>query len=291
MIKRYSRFRRGDVWFLHLPTESGDNRDNSSIQKKSRPYLIVSCEENNLNAPTFNVVPITTRNNDYLPMHVYFRYEDGTENARNQLILCEQVTTVSILDFNNPKSYFMYSFTAELMNMVDDALSRQLGLKPRVADMGVLEDIIQRLAESQKAKIEAEKEKEVTMRVEKLAELLAKKFNLPLDTTHLLNDTEYRDTELQMADRTTVQAMRQTATERRNTPLQRQAESNGQMSVTPSSKPSTRSRGKSWSEKEQRTFVEDYKRLSLEDMMTKYGLRKSSIQSSVCKFRKALGIR
>lgn len=33
MEKWYSRFRRGDVWYLHLGTETGDGNTNSSVQK------------------------------------------------------------------------------------------------------------------------------------------------------------------------------------------------------------------------------------------------------------------
>ena len=163
MDRWYSRYRRGDVWFLHLDDETGDGSRTSSVQKKSRPYLIVSCEENNLNAPTFNVVPITTRDSDHLPMHVYFRYMDGPEGGRNQLILCEQITTVSVEIFLSSKSRFMYSLSIELMNKVDEALTRQLGLKPRVADMHILERIVNELAETEAKRIEAQKEKEVNL--------------------------------------------------------------------------------------------------------------------------------
>lgn len=77
MERWYSKFKRGDVWYLHMDTESGDGIEKSSVQKKSRPYVIVSCEENNNNAPTFNVLPICTRNNDHLPMHVFSHIKMG----------------------------------------------------------------------------------------------------------------------------------------------------------------------------------------------------------------------
>lgn len=95
MNKVYSEFRRGDVWYVKLKDEFGDNQNNSSVQRKSRPYLIVSCEENNNCAPTINAVPITTRPSDHLPMHIYYDY-----NGRHQLVLCEQITTLSVIDFH-----------------------------------------------------------------------------------------------------------------------------------------------------------------------------------------------
>lgn len=323
MNKWYSRFRRGDVWFLHFDTEKGDGIYDSSVQKKSRPYLIVSCEENNLNAPTFNVIPITTRDSDHLPMHIYFRYMDGPEGGRNQLILCEQITTVSILTFNHAQSNFMYSLSVELMNKVDDALARQLGLKPRVADMTVLERIVTELADAQVKKIEAQKQQDAQLRVEKIAEMLAKKFNLELTTQELLNGTEYRDAELQLADKQTIAEMRKTAAERREPPkselqdicdevgITKQqffAESYGmaapvhleqarevakrkieeKKTAPQTDKPRQRHK---WSDEEKEQFLADYSSLSISEMSEKYGIKKSSITYNVCIFRKDLGHR
>lgn len=287
MERWYSRYRRGDVWFLHFEDGTGDGSRTSSVQKKSRPYLIVSCEENNLNAPTFNVVPITTRDSDHLPMHVYFRYMDGPEGGRNQLILCEQITTVSVEVFMSPKSKFMYSFSIELMNKVDEALTRQLGLKPRVADMHVLERIVHELAETEAKRIEALKEKEVQVRVETLAAILSKKFNLNLDTTALLNGTEYRDAEVQYADKSEVKTMRETAAERRKpeptAPKKKAAPAQVEKS---SDKPKKRHK---WSIEEKKQFLADYKKLSISQMSEKYGIKKSSVAYNACVFRKEVG--
>lgn len=274
MQKWYSRFNRGDVWFLHLPSENGDGLAKSSVQKKSRPYLIVSCEENNLNSPTFNVIPITSRDNDNLPMHVYFRYGDGTADARNQLILCEQVTTVDITVFNNQRSYFMYRMSVELMNKVDETLTKQLGLKPRVADMKVLERIVTELAEKQYAEIAAAKERDATMRMEKLAEYLAKTFGINLDTSALINETEYRDEELRSVKKEVVKTMRDTAKERKTAP-----------------KSSIRAKGKTWTETQKRGFLIEYESLPLDKVMAKYNMTKSSVQTCAYKFRKEFGIK
>ena len=287
MDRWYSRYRRGDVWFLHFDDETGDGSRTSSVQKKSRPYLIVSCEENNLNAPIFNVIPITTRDSDHLPMHVYFRYMDGPEGGRNQIILCEQITTVSIEVFRSSKSRFLYSFSIEMMNKVDEALTRQLGLKPRIADMHVLERIVNELAETEAKRIAAMKEKEVQMRVEALAASLIKKFNLKLDTTALLNGTEYRDSEMQYADKSVVKTMRETAAERRKpetvTPKKTDAQAG-----TGESEDKPRKRHK-WSIEEKKQFLEDYRNLPISKMSEKYGIKKSSVTYNVCVFRKEVG--
>lgn len=282
MEKWYSRFRRGDVWYLHFDIENGDGIKNSSVQKKSRPYVIVSCEENNNNATTFNCLPITTRNSDNLPMHIYFRYEDGAENARNQLVLCEQVTTISILTFNHPKSYFMYSFNLDFMNKIDDVLTRQLGLKPRVADMRVLERLIQEIADNERKKLDAWKKKDTEIRVENLADMLSKKFDINLTTADTVNGTEYRDEELQGVDKETVKEMRKTASTRKGT----------KPKAKKNSKTETRSnRTNRYSDEDKAQFLEDYKHLTMADMCEKYKLKESSIKFNASIFKKALGMR
>lgn len=287
MEKWYSRFKRGDVWFLHFPNEKGDGLDDSSVQKKSRPYLIVSCEENNLNAPTFNVLPIGTRDNDHLPMHVYYRYQESTSIGRNQTIFCEQITTVSVLIFNDDRSRYMYSLSVELMNKVDEALTRQLGLKPRVADMQVLERLVHEAAERERVRIEAEKQKDATMRMEKLAEYLAKTFNLNITTDMLQNGTEYRDTELQMVDKQTVREMRETAKERKSVKTTTESDKPG-MQLTQDTKAENKpkSRRSKWTIEAKQQFLIDYKKLTITQMSEKYGIKKSSVAYNACVFKK-----
>lgn len=303
MKQYYSRFRRGDVWYLHFDRETGDDIKNSSVERKSRPYLIVSCEENNLNAPTFNVIPITTRESDHLPMHIYFRYTEADGSGRNQLVLCEQITTVSVLTFNHPKSYFMYSFNLEFMNKVDDALARQLGLKPRIADMRVLERIVRELAENERRKIDAWKEKEAGMRAEQLAEFLSQTFNLDTSTADLINGTEYRDEELADADPKLVQDMRATAKARRTPPDTATVAIDTQVPAEDTSarvdtsdtvdtviQVQPRRKRQRWTAESKRMFLEDYKTLTISEMSAKYNMKKSSIASSVCVFKKEVGL-
>lgn len=296
MEKWYSRYRRGDVWFLHFPDEKGDGISGSSVQKKSRPYLIVSCEENNLNSPTFNVIPISTKDNDHLPMHVYFRYQDGPTGGRNQLVLCEQVTTVSILVFNDPKSFFMYSFNLDFMNKVDEALAAQLGLRPRIADMHILERIVHELAESEKAKVEAAKQKEAGVRMENIANYLAKTFGLTITTEQLQNGCEYRDEQLQMADKKTVQDMRETAKERResvSTIPTKPSESKTSKSSTPVAKPTPVAKEKKknnrWTDKSRAEFLEYYRTHTISETAEHYGMKKSSVASQASVFKRQVG--
>lgn len=298
MEKWYSKFRRGDVWFLHFNSEDGDGKNTSSVEKKSRPYVIVSCEENNMNAPILNVIPITTRNNDRLPMHVFFVYQDGTPNGRNQLVLCEQITTVSELVFNHPQSRFMYSFDLAFMNKIDEALTRQLGLKPRVADMKIIERLIDELAAKKEAEIARQKEAEIKQRVENIVEMLSQRFGLDLSSDVLQNNMEYRPEELQLADREVIQKMRDTAAQRKSrseidSVMSAKAKSTATFLDTAAEKvdavqqPKHR-KGTVWTVAQKQEFVADYASSSISAVSAKWGLTKKSIQQMAWKFKKEL---
>lgn len=113
------RFKRGQVWWIYSEGEEFDD----AKQKKPRPWLIVSNDENNLFAPIITCVPITTRSEARLPVHVFFRNGD-----RNQVALCEQITTKDIKEFNHPRSYYMYTLSDPLITDINKALSIQLGI-------------------------------------------------------------------------------------------------------------------------------------------------------------------
>lgn len=292
MERLYSKFKRGDVWYLQFDEENGDSIKDSSVQKKSRPYVIVSCEESNNSAPIFNVVPITTREFDHLPMHVYYRYYDSKNGDRHQIVLCEQITTVSIQVFNNSRSRYLYSFSLEFMNKIDEALARQLGLKPRVADMHVLERIVEELAEKQKKEIKEMKEKDSAARMEQLAVFLAKTFNIRLTAEDLLNGVQYRPEELQHASLETVQEMKETAKERTTKPRTPKEETAPEetvleVDVQTDSREARKKRAK-WSTEEKARFLDDYEKLSLAQMSKKYGIKKSSVSTNVCLFRREM---
>ena len=303
MERWYSKFKRGDVWYLHMDTESGDGIEKSSVQKKSRPYVIVSCEENNNNAPTFNVLPICTRNNDHLPMHVFFNYQDGSPSGRNQLVLCEQITTVSVEVFNNRRSYFMYSFHLNMMNAIDEALTRQLGLKPRVADMKVLERLIDEIAAKKEAELKAIKEKELATRMEELAADIAARFGITLDTTCAISGLTYRPEELRNASKDVVEKMTATAKERA---VPRKKKSVGTASdaknrvadipkpskeETTTPAPAKRSGKRTqWTIEKKKEFVDDYAKMSVSEVAAKWNLTKKSIQTMAWMYRKELGI-
>lgn len=288
MNKVYSEFRRGDVWYVRLNDEIGDGNDKSSVQKKSRPYLIVSCEENNNCAPTINAIPITTRPADHLPMHVYFNY-----NNRDQLVLCEQIATLSVLDFKRSGSHFMYCFNLEFMTKIDDALAAQLGLRPRVADMKVLENLIDKISSEREAELKRKYEDSLQMRVESIAAKLAKQFNIDLNAQDMLTGATYRPEELTYASKETKANIAETAKSRMTPPVEPQpSPENSKPAPETSDKSTNKSRKKSsktqWTEAAMKAYLSDYEHLSVSAMSSKYSIAKKSVAQYRYLFRKKL---
>lgn len=288
MNKVYSKFRRGDVWYVKLAKESGDDNKDSSVQRKSRPYLIVSCEENNNCAPTINAVPITTRPNDHLPMHVYFNYEN-----RHQLVLCEQITTLSVMDFHRNGSAFMYSFNSDFMEQIDSALAGQLGLRPRVADMKVIENLIEKAAADKEAELKRKYESSIEARVTSIANMLAKKFGIQLTAQDMLNGVNYRPEQLSYTDKSIRAEMSNTIEERTTPPISNPVASvEEKPESVPAEKPAKKSKktNTKWDEAAMTAFLEDYKTLSVSEMAAKYNMPKKTVVTYVWMFKKRLGV-
>lgn len=294
----YSEFKRGDVWYVKLKTEFGDNNDKSSVQKKSRPYLIVSCEKNNNCAPILNVVPISTQMSDHLPMHVYYN-----ANGRHQLIMCEQITTLSVLDFHRDGSHFMYSFNLDFMNKVDEALTAQLGLRPRIADMQVLERLIEKISADKDAELKRKYESNLEARVEAIAAKLAKTFGVDLTAQDMLNGLTYRPEEVHFASKETQAELNATAKQRMTPPAKTapvKSEPKPETAVstaasqppvepaeTKKSKKSGRTNNK-WDEASMKQFLSDYNHLSVSAMAAKWSMAKKSVATYASLFRKRL---
>ena len=270
----FSEFKRGDVWFIRLNTEFGDSDEKSSVQKKSRPYVIVSCEQNNNCSPVINCVPICTRANDHLPQHVYYKYGE-----RDQLVLCEQITTLSVNDFHRNGSHFLYSFNLDFMNEVDNTLAAQLGLTPRVADMGVLEKLIEKLATDKEAELKNNYEKRLEARVSVIADMIAKRFGINLTAADMLDGVNYRQEQLAFVDKSVRAEMSATIKERTTPPPTTKR--------NPEPKTENEKRVKhKWDEESMKAFLDDYGRLSMTEMSAKWGMTKKSVVTYASTFKK-----
>lgn len=299
--KVFTKYRRGDVWYIKLQNENGDNVEGSSVQRKSRPYVIVSCEENNNNAPVFQVIPIATMDYDHLPPHVY--YNNG---GRNQIVMCEQITTISVLDFQREGSRFLYSFNLEFMNKIDEALAGQLGLRVRVADMKVLENLIDKISKDKEDELKRKYESNLEMRVEQIAAKLSKKFGIPLSSEDLVTGRSYNNSDLEFAPESVKSEIKKNADDRVSTiPSNNTKEvkiipennSNKTQLLQDKTKfistnvPENKSSNKSvnkWTREKMIQFLKDKEEMSLSDLSEKYNIKKKSVYQFTYLFRNRL---
>jgi mRNA interferase MazF len=86
-MEAQQRYNRGEIWFAELHPMG------RSIQSGKRPVIIVSNEKNNLFSPTVNVVPITSKSKNNLPVHVAVGSDCGLPFASTAL--AEQIMTIS----------------------------------------------------------------------------------------------------------------------------------------------------------------------------------------------------
>ena len=70
------------------------NYGSGSIQKKRRPYIIVSNEKGTTNATIITVMPLTSVKKKRLPVHEYLEARSETGLTRYSMILGEQPQTI-----------------------------------------------------------------------------------------------------------------------------------------------------------------------------------------------------
>ena len=88
------KFLRGQVWFYSEPKNCvAKHNTEDSVQRGSRPVIIVSNNTGNKNSPVITVVPCTTQQKSNIPTHFNFLL-DATANT----VLCEQIFTVGKAD-------------------------------------------------------------------------------------------------------------------------------------------------------------------------------------------------
>lgn len=79
-----------EIWMCNLSVNRG------SIQSGYRPVFILSNDKNNTYSTTLNVIPLTTKTNKKLPVHVnllnYSEYGLKTYST----LLVEQITTITV---------------------------------------------------------------------------------------------------------------------------------------------------------------------------------------------------
>lgn len=102
MLKRIVK--RGEIYNASLGQQKG------SVQSGSRPVVIVSNHQNNKFSPTINVLPVTSKGKNNIPVHVNIGITEGLQKP--SVVLTEQIITIDkkqlenyIGNCNNNKMY------------------------------------------------------------------------------------------------------------------------------------------------------------------------------------------
>lgn len=156
-----SYYRRGQVWFVEDKSEP-----ESSIQSKSRPYLVVSNDMCNAHSSVIHMCPLTTKSkSEYIPTHVYITDPRGTSST----ILVEQTRIISTKTLRN--SRYQYTLTQEVMDRVDKALAIQFGINLTYPTIGEFERLLDSIIARKKEQMSRE---EQTLDNDKVAVIIDK---------------------------------------------------------------------------------------------------------------------
>ena len=79
--------KRGEIYSANLGSREG------SIQSGVRPVVIISNDMNNKFSPTVNVLPITSKTKNSIPVHVGIGIKEGL--SQESTILTEQIVTIN----------------------------------------------------------------------------------------------------------------------------------------------------------------------------------------------------
>ena len=120
MINNFHRApKRGDIFWI---TANPYRQTIGSVQQPNRPAVIVSNDNLNSNARTYEVVYLTTAPKKDLPEHCTIKSKDKIST-----VLCEQIQTVGIEQLDE----YHDSVTQEEMKQIEKCIAISLGLPDR----------------------------------------------------------------------------------------------------------------------------------------------------------------
>lgn len=108
--------KRGDIYYAVLVSKK-----NSSLQSGRRPVLVVSNNANNVLSGNVNVVPLTGKIKNDLPVHVEI---EGYGLKKRSVALVEQITTIEKNRIESDK--LIGHVDKETLKKVVEAIIRQM---------------------------------------------------------------------------------------------------------------------------------------------------------------------
>lgn len=108
--------KRGQIYQANLGRQDG------SIQAGNRPVVIVSNNLNNKFSPTVNVLPITSRTKNNIPVHVEVGITEGL--PQSSVVLVEQAVTIN----KNQLTKYLGECNKVKMHQIEKAILIQNGI-------------------------------------------------------------------------------------------------------------------------------------------------------------------
>ena len=247
----------------------------SSVQAGHRPYVVVSCDEGNLTAPTCNIAPVTDEVKTKLPVHV-----DVYFNGRMNTVLLEQVITVDQYALKD----YVCMFTDETLEKIERALTIQYSIRPSLLYgdfdlgniIGSLEKIVTRIIENKTAMQQARPQAtlaEVEDVAVKLGAMIEELVGVPEVKTEVKQDASVCD-ESQPIPEVQPQKSEQKPVVEKPKP-----KPTPQPVVKPQNKPvQNKTNGRMrWTDESRRQYLKDCDEMSPQEVADKYGF--STIKS------------
>lgn len=112
-----NELKKGDIVFVE-----SNYICKAGIQGGSRPYLVVSNNTFNRFSPVITAVPLTTKICKPSPVHFKISQSDGV--AKDSILLCEQLQTISKDDVKN----VICTLSSSLLKEINHLIAFQLAL-------------------------------------------------------------------------------------------------------------------------------------------------------------------
>lgn len=265
MKKAFSKYVRGQVYFIddgHLDKKIG------SEEMKSRPWVIISCDDNNYNSPCLSVAPVSSKKYDGYPFHVHF----VNPERGSQIIEVEQTTCKSIKRFELSGSHYMYTLSDEIMEKVDEAICVHFGVQTRTSRfLKQLEDGIDRIINTKLKELKELNSGSPDM-IDKLTARMNDFFS-EVTATNSNSENSGEDHQVPKVKNTTSQIDKFNKRYGRT----EQSSSNSNSTSSSTSTPKKKSGRTTWTNELMKQYVEDCKTMSLSDVALKYGLKDSNV--------------
>lgn len=249
---------RGQVWFL-VDNDVPAVYTQGSVQGKNRPWLVVSNNKCNQSSPIYTVVPLTTTHKTELPTHVTFQTGEKT-----QIIMCEQIRTVSQQVFLNAGSCYKWTMSEKCMALVDEALAVQLNLSLIFPKSEQFWESLERLIRVRVKQAIADTKVEA-LDISKLATLLDSK----------VEDAVKQETDSEPATTTEPEPAAEDGVTKPVEELKRD--------WVPIKKSKRRN---NWTKESMQTFLDDFDKYTTDVMLEKYGMTLKTLYVTRSKFKK-----